>query len=235
MSVRGPDERYQDAFERIEAAVRAGETDLARLGFWRLLAQVKRDPALAEHWADVAGRIDRVAFETGVRVRVPVWVGNALLIGGSVVGGGAVAFALRTGSEVWAGLGLVAAGGIWSVSWHDLAHWIVGRAVGISFTSYFIGGPLPPRPGLKTDYATYLRAPAMSRAWMHASGALATKLAPFAALAFWPASRAPWWAAAALVGLGLVQIATDVRFSVRSSDWKKVRRELAIARSTGRR
>jgi hypothetical protein len=65
---------------------------------------------------------------------------------------------------------------------------------------------------------------------MHASGAVATKLAPFLALACWPATEAPAWAAWGLLALGVLQIATDVLFSVRSSDWKKVRRELRIAR-----
>ena len=45
----------------------------------------------------------------------------------------------------------------------------------IRFTDYFVGGPPPPRPGLKTDYATYLRADPGSRAWLHASGAIATQ------------------------------------------------------------
>jgi hypothetical protein len=103
--------------------------------------------------------------------------------------------------------------------------------VGIRFTDYFLGGPPPPRPGLKSDYATYLRADPDSRAWMHASGAIATKLAPFVALAFWPGSNAPWWAAAALAAIGVLQIVTDVAFSTRSSDWKKFRREKAIARA----
>ncbi|HYG71799.1 MAG TPA: hypothetical protein VEC15_05865, partial [Actinomycetota bacterium] len=52
----------------------------------------------------------------------------------------------------------------------------------------------------------------------------------FVALAFWPATEAPWWSAAALAALGVLQIVTDVLFSVRSSDWKKVRRERAVAR-----
>ena len=69
---------------------------------------------------------------------------------------------------------------------------------------------------------------------MHASGALATKLAPFLALAFAPAARAPGWAVAILLGLGIFQIVTDVLFSTKASDWKKVRRELAVARSRRR-
>ncbi|MGZ8628733.1 MAG: hypothetical protein ACXWYN_08420 [Actinomycetota bacterium] len=223
-------ESYQEAFERIEAAVNAGDSDLRALGFWRLLARVKADPALARHWADVAGRIDRTAFERRVRPRFPVWFGNAVLVLGVVVGAVAVGIAFASASGSVSGLALLVAGGVWSVAWHDLAHWLAGRLAGIRFTSYFIGGPAPPRPGLKTDYATYLRATPAARVWMHASGAIATKLAPFAALAFWPATDASAWAAWGLVALGLFEIAMDVVFSVRSSDWKKVRRELRVAR-----
>jgi hypothetical protein len=223
-------EDYQDRFRRIEEAVDAGETDLSRLGFWRLLGSVKADPALSAHWADVAGRIDRKAFEANVRYRVPVWLGNGALLLGTAAGAFAVGVALGTSSEVTAGLALVFAGGAWLVALHDLTHWLAGRLVGIRFTSYFLAGPFPPRPGLKSDYSTYLRAAPEARAWMHASGAIATKLAPFGALAFWPATRAPAWAAWALVGVGVLQIVTDVLFSVKRSDWKRVRRELRVAR-----
>jgi hypothetical protein len=224
-------EPFQEAFARIEAAVETGDTDLSRLGFWRLLREIKVDPTLSEHWADVVGRIDRAAFERAVRPRFPVWFGNAVLLIGTLVGAAAVVLAMRTSSEVLAGLALVAAGLIWSLSLHDLAHWLVGRVVGIRFTSYFFGGPFPPRPGMKTDYATYLRTPPGSRAWMHASGALATKAAPFVALAFWWATDAPAWAAWALVVYGVFQIVSDVLFSTKSSDWKKVKRERAVARA----
>lgn len=226
-----PSEDLQAGFARVEAAVEAGERDLRELGFWRLVARVKRDPALAERWADVAGRIDQKAFRSGVRLRAPVWAGNIVLLVGVLAGAGAVVLAKRTDDHALAGLALVAAGGAWSIAVHDLAHWLVGRVVGIRFTSYFLGGPFPPRPGLKTDYATYLRTPPGARAWMHASGALATKAAPFAALAFWWATDAPAWAAWALAALGVLQIATDVLFSTRSSDWKKVARERRVARA----
>jgi hypothetical protein len=231
MSVPGGVESYQDAFERIDAAVVGGETDLRALGFWRLVARVKADPPLAAHWADVIGRIDRRVFERAVGWRVPVWVGNGVLLLGTLAGAAAVVFAAGTSSRGIAGLALLVAGGAWSVSVHDLAHWLVGRLVGIRFTCYFLTTrPFPPRPGLKTDYATYLRASPTARAWMHASGALATKLAPFVALACWPLTDAPAWAAWGLLALGGFEILTDVLFSVRSSDWKKVRRELRVAR-----
>ncbi len=233
MPAPGDGETFQERFGRIEREVEAGNTSLGRLGFWRLVAALKRDPALSEHWADVAGRIDRMAFERAVRVRFPVWLGNLVLLLGALLGAVAAGVALGASSRTVAGLALLVAAGAWAVAWHDLAHWIVGRIVGIRFVWYFFGGSFPPRPGLKTDYATYLRTAPVARAWMHASGAIATKIAPFAALALWPASDAPWWSAAALLAFGLFQIATDVLFSVRLSDWKKVRRELGVARARG--
>jgi hypothetical protein len=65
---------------------------------------------------------------------------------------------------------------------------------------------------------------------MHASGALATKVAPFLPLFFWSAAEAPVWSAIVLLAIGAGQIVTDVLFSVRSGDWKKVLRERAVAR-----
>jgi len=224
-------EEFQDAFARIEAAVDAGDTSLGRLGFWRLLNEVKVDPVLSHHWAEQAGRIDRKAFEARVRPRFPVWFGNLGLLVGTLFGAAAVVVALRAPSRTVSGLALIVGGATWTASLHCLAHWAVGRLVGIRFTCYFFGGPPPPRPGLKTDYTTYLRTGPGGRAWMHASGALASKAAPFVALSFWPATDAPAWAAWALVALGLFTIVTDVLFSTKTSDWKKVRRERAVARA----
>ena len=223
-------EGFAAAFDRIEAAVDAGQTDLRALGFWRLLAKVKADPALSAHWAEQAGRIDRKAFETRVRVRVPVWFGNALLLAGASLGIAAVAIAIRTESETLAGLALVFAALDWSATWHSPAHWLVGRLVGIRFACYFVGRVVPPIPGLKTEYATYLRTPPEARAWMHASGALASKLAPIVAWAFWPVSRAPAWAAWTIVGYAALLVLVDVFLSTRFSDWKRVRREVQVAR-----
>jgi hypothetical protein len=230
VNVPVPVEDYQDAFARIEAAVAEGETDLAALGFWRLLSQVKRDPVLSSHWADAAGRIDRVAFESRVRLRFPIWFGNAVLVGATAAGVAAVIIAVQTTSPMVAGLGLVFAATDWSASVHGLAHWLAGRATKIRFTSYFFDRPFPPTPGVKTDYATYLRASPEARAWMHASGAIASKIAPLVALAFWPATVAPVWAALVIAAYTLVLIVIDVIYSVRYSDWKKVRRELRVAR-----
>ena len=221
---------YPAEFERIEAAVDAGQADLRALGFWRLLARVKADQVLAHHWAEQAGRIDRKAFEALTSVRLPVWFGNAVLVVGTLVGAGVVAFALTTESEELAGLALIFAALLWSATFHVPAHWLVGRAIGIRFVAYYVRDLIPPVPGLKIDYATYLRVAPEARAWMHASGAIASKIGPFLALAFWPASGAPGWAAWAILGYGLLIIGTDVVVSTRKSDWKRFRREMRIAR-----
>lgn len=222
----------QAELDRIERRVEAGDTDLAALGFWRVLKRVKADPALAARVADQAGRIDRRAFTSRVRPLFPVWLGNLVLVGGIALGAAALVTAARASDPFAAGVALIVAAAAWSVSVHGLAHWLVGAFVGIRFLAYFFGGPPPPRPGLKSDYSTYLRASPSRRAWMHASGAIATKLAPFLVLALYPLTHAPAWAAWAVLALAILQILTDVLFSVRTSDWKKFKREMAVARAS---
>jgi len=216
--------------DRIEAAVQAGNTDLKALGFWRLVAQVKPDRLLVDRYGDQIGRIDGAAFRAFARFRMPVWVGNTILLIGAAVGLAAAIVARSVSSETLAGFLLIAAGAIWTVTLHCPTHWFVGYMVSIRFTDYFVGGPPPPRPGLKSDYSTYLKADPGSRAWMHAFGAIVSKLAPFLALAFWPGSGAPWWSAAALIAIGVITVVTDLTLSVRKSDWKKFKRERAIAK-----
>jgi len=217
--------------DRIESAVGSGTADLRSLGFWKLVGRVKKDPGLVNRYADQIGRIDFAAFTNFAKVRFPVALGNAVLMIGALVGAGFVAVAMGTSNPTVAGIALILAAVIWSVAVHSPTHWVVGRVFGMRFRCYFFGGPFPPRPGLKTDYSSYLRTPARHRAWMHASGALATKAAPFVALAFWPATAAPAWAAVLVLLLGVGQILTDVLLSTKSSDWKKVKRELAAARA----
>jgi hypothetical protein len=226
--------RIAEELDRIEAAVHAGSTDLRALGFWRVVAAIKRDPVLALDHADQVGRIDRAAFRARVRARVPVWVGTVLL--GAVIAVGVVAIVLAarwTGTA--AGLALLSAAVAWAIGVHSPTHMAFGWLAGIRSTDYFLGGPPPPRPGLKTDYATYLRAEPSMRAWFHASGAIATKIAPFVAVALAPVTNAPAWAVLGAAAIGVLQIVTDLLFSTKSSDWKKFRRERAVAKDLRRR
>jgi hypothetical protein len=227
-------EHLGTALDRIEAAVVAGNRDLKALGFWALVGKVKRDRVAVYAHADQIGRVDTVAFRAAVKLRTPVWAGNLLLTGIVAVGVVAIVVAARTEGAV-AGVALLVAGGMWSLGVHSPTHWFVGWLAGIRFTDYFLGGPSPPRPGIKTDYASYLRAEPSMRAWFHASGAIATKIAPFVAVALSPATNAPGWAVLAMAAYGVLQIVTDVLFSTKSSDWKKFSRERAIAKSLRRR
>jgi hypothetical protein len=103
--------------------------------------------------------------------------------------------------------------------------------VGIRFTELFIARPNRPQPGIKIDYATYLRASPRARAWMHAAGALVTKLVPFALIPLAVAARTPRWVTVILALLGVVQVATDLLFSTKTSDWKRFKREMRNARA----
>ena len=161
-------------------------------------------------------------------MRFPVGLGNLVLAGG-ILAGLVLVWLAGFAHGSMAGLCFIAAALVLSVAVHCPTHWVVGLLVRIHFTCYSFGGPFPPRPGLKTDYATYLRAKPDGRAWMHASGALMTKLMPFLVLAFYRSTNAPLWAATIVLIIGWVQIATDILFSTKTSDWKKVRREFRVA------
>ncbi len=216
--------------DEAERAVSEG-APLGPTGFWRAVSEVKRDPALIEQYADRIARIDRAAFKAWALVTVPIWLGNVLMIGGTLIGLVLVgwAYSLEGTSSAMA---FLVGFGIILVTTHGLTHLVVGTVMGMRFTHWFMGTIRQPTPGVKLDYASYLRAPASSRAWMHASGAIVTKLMPFIFLGAAFAAGVPTWVVWTLVVIGLVQIATDVAWSTKASDWKKFKREMRFAQST---
>ena len=215
-----------------EGELSAGRVpDLRALGFWRAVASVKRRRELVPRYAERIARIDRSAFGRRVRLRADAPVGAVVLALGAAIGVlllGAAAGFDHPVREIVLLVGAAALDG----TTHGLAHFIVGSALGIGFTDWFIEPPRP--PGFKVDYGSYLRAAPGARAWMHASGAIATKLTPFVIVPYALAIGCDSWAIVLLVAVGLIQIATDVLFSVRASDWKKFRREMRLARSARR-
>ena len=219
----------------IDAALAACERDIAahrtpalrESGFWRAVAVAKRDRALASRYGARIAAIDRAAFLSRVRLRTDAAVGAVVLALASAVGvlllGVAAPF-----DHPWRELVLLAGAGALDGTTHGHAHFIVGALVGIRFSDWFIAPPKP--PGFKVDYDAYLRARPASRAWMHAAGAIVTKLVPFLIVPYAIAIGCETWAAVILVALGVIQLVTDVLFSLRSSDWMKFRREMAFAR-----
>ena len=213
--------------DRAEAAVAEG-TGVSGTGFWPAVGAVKRDPSQVEAYATRIADIDRRAFEAWALFTVPAALGTAVMVVGTLIGLGIV-WAAYGATELWAGLFLLVGTGITLVTTHGLAHLVVGRAVGMRFTHWFVGRLSRPQPGVKVDYATYLGTSAQSRAWMHASGALVTKTIPFLALGPALVIGVSWWVTILLIMVGIVQIVTDVLWSTRASDWKKYRREMQYA------
>ena len=214
------------ALTQVEEGLERGAADMKV--FWRAIGAIKRDPALVEEFADRAATIDRAAFEQWAFLKIPIWTGTALLALGTAVGLFIVLLSYYAGRP-GDGLLLLVGTGITLTTTHGLAHLIYGAAVGMRFTHVFVGKITQPQPGVKVDYATYLRTPAVQRARMHAAGAVVTKLIPFAALG--PALVIPVhpFVTALIAFLGIGQILTDVMWSVKSSDWKKYRREMRYA------
>lgn len=212
------------ALDRAEAAVERGD-GLEGTGFWRAVGAVKRRPDLVADLGARIAAIDRRAFEQWAILIVPLGPGTAIMSTGTLagVGGVAASYYLDTPWN-WLvfGLGTAAVLGFS----HSLAHYVVGRLMGMRFTHWFIGTWTRPYPGVKVDYATYLRTPARRRAWMHASGALTTKVIPVVLIPVAIAADLPTWVVWTLVGFSVVQIVTDALLSVKSSDWKKFLREM---------
>ena len=218
-----------NALASCERELQAGRTpDLRALGFWRAVAAVKRRRELVDRYATRIATIDRAVFRRRVRLAFPVALGVIVLDLGLF--GGLLLLGIATlVDHPWREIVVLFAAGALDVTTHGLAHLAVGTFVGIDFTDWFVDLPKRPQPGFKIDYASYLRASPRQRAWMHAAGAIATKLTPFLVIPYALAIGTETWAVLALLALGVVQILTDVLYSVRASDWKKFRREMRLA------
>ena len=233
--LKRPQVREQDLtseFARIERAVDAGEHRPVGAGVLAAgeagEAQPRGRGALRR-----AGRPDRRGRVPPGRAAAVARVARQRRADGRRAWRGslAIVFALHVSSSLLKGLALVAAGVLWSVCSHSLAHWLVGRLVGIRFTDYFIGGPPPPRPGsedrlrdLPAHAGRAARVDARQRRHRDEGRARSCRCCSGAR----PAR--PCGARWSLLAIGAVQIVTDLLFSVRSSDWKKVLRERAVAR-----
>jgi hypothetical protein len=219
-----------NALASCERELQAGRMpDLRALGFWRAVAAVKRHPELVDRYATRIATIDRAAFRRRVRLAFPVALGVILLDLGLF--GGLLLLGIATlVDHPWREIVVLVATGALDVTTHGLAHLAVGTLMGIDFTDWFADLPKRPQPGFKIDYASYLRASPRQRAWMHAAGAIATKLTPFLVIPYAVAIGTETWAVLVLLALGVVQIVTDLLFSVKASDWKKFRREMRLAR-----
>ncbi|HEX5417133.1 MAG TPA: hypothetical protein VFZ25_15825 [Chloroflexota bacterium] len=224
------EEQIAAILQECKFALLSGEpVDLRALGYRRAVRAVRRHPAWVEQFADSIGEIDRAVFLRRVQPVFPVPLGAALLATGTALGIGLTALSFDV-SPKWRGLTLLAGVGALLGSTHGLTHFLVGKLQGMSFVGWYLNGPIKVEPTLKIDQASYLKTPPEQRAWMHASGALVTKLIPFFGLAVGSAVRAPGWAKALLGILGVVQLITDAFVSTKIGDWSRFQREMRLAR-----
>lgn len=213
---------------RAEEALERGE-GLAGTGFWAAVAEVKRQPELVDRYAERIAAIDLRAHRAWVWLVIPLGVGTVLAVVVLLAGLGLIwlAYELDGAAAViafWAGFVAIIG------STHGLGHLVVGRLLGIRFHYWYVASLTTPQPGVKVDYDSYLRADPARRAWMHASGALATKVVPFALIGAAVAADLPVWVPWALAVLGVAMVITDVTWSTKASDWKKFEREMAYTR-----
>lgn len=223
--------------ERMLSTVEASLADdpdagLSGSGFWKAVAAAKRDPDLAAEFAGRIASIDRQAFLRWALLTVPLVPGTVLAFAGTVLGLVLAGLSYNT-SDPANGVLLLVGMGVLLFTTHGLGHLLVGRMVGIRFTHWFVGTVGRPQPGVKTDYATYLVVGAKQRAWMHASGAIVSKIVPFALIPVALTAGVPSWTTVLLVVVGVVSAVTDAVWSTKFSDWKKFRREMAIAAGSG--
>ncbi|MFQ5968055.1 MAG: hypothetical protein ACE5MI_10655 [Acidimicrobiia bacterium] len=198
--------------------------------FWNAVGVVKRDPELVQRHADQIGVIDKLIFERWEPlVRVGASLGTVLAVVGTAAGLGLVAAGYYL-TDPWNGVAILAGVGVLLGTTHGLGHVVVGGLVGIRFISWFVASIRSPQPGLKTDKASYVRTAARPRAWMHAAGAIVTKLVPFLMLGPALASGAPSWTWIVLLVIGFGQFVSDAVWSTKTSDWMRYSREMAIAR-----
>lgn len=199
--------------------------DLRAERFWSAVGAAKRNASLATRYGTRIASIDRAVFGSWALFAMPVGAGTWIMVAATATAGAVATLAL-TARDPWNGVLLLAGTAGLLVTTHGLAHLAVGAAGGMRFTHWFIGSVGRPQPGVKLDYASYLRADPLWRAWMHASGAIVSKLVPFAMAGVGTAIGAPLWATLTLIAVGAVSIVTDALWSVQVSDWKKFRREL---------
>jgi len=203
-------EEIEDHLFDILGRLESGE-DVDTSEFWAIVRKVKQDSALTDDLANLVGEVDAELFKRASFFQVPLLVGNLLEVLGLVLGLALVYAGLNPGlvpvtasTGVKTGALLVLGQLTLATVVHPLSHQAVGRLNGIQFSFYFLNGPAKIEPTIKTDYSTYIRAPARGRARMHIAGAVATNLASLLVLVFGYTAGAPVWSLVvmALVFLG---------------------------------
>jgi hypothetical protein len=173
--------------------------------------------------------------------RLSIIAGNAVQIAGLVAAYLALAAARSSGSTAAAVVGMVVGWVLLYFCCHGIAHWVVGRILGIRFAFYTVGGTgnpegWPPRLrwlfehlpffGVQTEKASMQQASPVARAMMWSAGVTSSAVIPtLGALWAWRAG-VPWskWFFLGALFWAFGTLASN--WTSRSGDYSKARRAL---------
>jgi hypothetical protein len=174
--------------------------------------------------------------------RLSIIAGNAVQIAGIVAAYFALAAARSASSTATAVVAMIVGWVLLYFCCHAIAHWLVGRILGIRFAFYTVGGTANPQgwpPGLRwlfehlpffgvqTDRASLQSARPMAKAIMWSAGVTSSALIPtLAALCAWR-SGVPWSKLFLLFALFWAAGALASNWTSRTGDYSKARRALS--------
>ena len=176
-----------------------------------------------------------------VFARLSIAMGNTLQTAGIVAAYFALRVSRSTHSPAVAVAAMLLAWVLLYFSSHAIAHWLVGRLVGIRFLFYTVGGTGNPEGwpwgvrwifehlpflGVQTDKVSMQSVSPGGKALMWSAGVTASAIIPtFAALCAW-LSAVPWSGWFCLVALGWALGTLASNWTSRTGDYSKARRAL---------
>jgi len=173
--------------------------------------------------------------------RLSIMAGNAMQISGVVAACLALSAARSAHSTTDAVVAMVAGWVLLYFSCHAIAHWVVGRILGIRFAFYTVGGTGNPEGwpsglrwlfehlpflGVQTEKASMQKASPTARAIMWSAGVTSSAVVPTLG-AFWAwRSGVPWSKLFFLVALFWAVGTLASNWTSRAGDYSKARRAL---------
>ena len=173
--------------------------------------------------------------------RLSIMVGNAMQISGIVAACLALAAARSAHSTIGAVVAMVVGWVLLYFCCHAIAHWVVGRILGIRFAFYTVGGTGNPGGwpaglrwlfehlpffGVQTEKASMQKASRIARATMWSAGVTSSAVVPTVGALWAWRSGVPWSKLFFLVALfwGVGTLASN--WTSRAGDYSKARRAL---------
>ena len=185
--------------------------------FLSIVNKVKKDKTNDDELLRKIENLSRKRFEEKRSLTLGLFSGNLLEI---IVTIAAMVLAFRVDADLM----LYIVTFILMATLHPLSHYLTGRLFGIRFTHYYLNGPARIEPTLRINYFSYLKAKAVKRAFMHASGVIGTLAAPLIA-ALIALDKGDLGVATNLVYFFFLLIIFELLTSTRIGDLMKAKRE----------